>query len=86
MQGVRKTQIALTAAFVLLIFGVFRPLLNRLSEEGERLERFQKRLPESLEQMERAIPELTQRDKPVKLVEQDPGRAAQIIKMWLREA
>ncbi len=76
----------LMAAVVLLIFGVFRPLLNRLSEEGERLERFQKRLPESLEQMERAIPELTQRDKLVKLVEQDPGRAAQIIKMWLREA
>lgn len=70
----------------LLIFAVLRPLLKRLSEEGERLEAFQRQLPESLEGIEKAIPEMTEKDKLVKLVKQDPGRAAHIIKMWLREA
>ncbi len=71
---------------LLLIFAVLRPLLKRLSEEGERLEEFQRQLPGSLEQIEKAIPEMTQKDKLMRLVEQDPGRAASIIKMWLREA
>jgi flagellar M-ring protein FliF len=70
----------------LLIFAVLRPLLKRLSEEGERLEAFQRRLPGSLEQIEKAIPEMTDKDKLMKLVQQDPSRAANIIKMWLREA
>ncbi len=76
----------LVVGVLLLIFAVLRPLLKRLSEEGERLEEFQRKLPESLEQMEKVIPELTERDKLMRLVEQDPGRAAGIIKMWLREA
>ena len=71
---------------LLLIFAVLRPLLTRLSEEGRQLEAFQKKLPDSLEQIEKAIPEMTERDKLVRLVQQDPGRAANIIKMWLREA
>lgn len=70
----------------LLIFAVLRPLLKRLSEEGERLEEFQRKLPGSLEHLEKAIPETTEKDKLMRLVEQDPGRAASIIKMWLREA
>jgi flagellar M-ring protein FliF len=76
----------LIVGVLLLIFAVLRPLLKRLSEEGERLEEFQRQLPGSLEQMEKAIPEMTEKDKLVRLVEQDPGRAASIIKMWLREA
>ena len=71
---------------LLLIFAVLRPLLKRLSEEGRQLEAFQQKLPDSLEQIEKAIPEMTERDKLVRLVQQDPGRAANIIKMWLREA
>jgi len=76
----------LVVGVLLLIFAVLRPLLKRLSEEGERLEEFQRQLPESLEQIEKAIPQMTERDKLMRLVEQDPGRAASIIKMWLREA
>jgi flagellar M-ring protein FliF len=76
----------LIVGVLLLIFAVLRPLLKNLSEEGERLEAFQRRLPESLEGIEKAIPEMTQKDKLVRLVQQDPGRAAHIIKMWLREA
>jgi flagellar M-ring protein FliF len=71
---------------LLLIFAVLRPLLKRLSEEGERLEEFQRQLPGSLEQIEKAIPEMTEKDRLMRLVEKDPGRAASIIKMWLREA
>ena len=74
------------AGVLLLVFAVLRPLLRRLSEEGERLEEFQRQLPGSLEQIEKAIPQMTERDKLMRLVEQDPGRAASIIKMWLREA
>jgi flagellar M-ring protein FliF len=76
----------LIVGVLLLIFAVLRPLLKRLSEEGERLEEFQRQLPQSLEQIEKVIPEMTERDKLMRLVEQDPGRAASIIKMWLREA
>jgi len=76
----------LIVGVLLLIFAVLRPLLKNLSEEGERLEAFQRRLPESLEGIEKAIPEMTEKDKLVRLVQQDPGRAAHIIKMWLREA
>ena len=71
---------------LLLIFAVLRPLLGRLSEEGERLDAFQRQLPGSLEQIEKVLPEMTEKDKLMKLVQQDPGRAAHIIKMWLREA
>ena len=49
----------LIVGVLLLIFAVLRPLLKRLSEEGERLEEFQRKLPESLEQIEKAIPEMT---------------------------
>ncbi len=76
----------LVVGVLLLIFAVLRPLLKRLSEEGERLDEFQRKLPQSLEQMEKVIPEMTERDKLMRLVEQDPGRAAGIIKMWLKEA
>jgi flagellar M-ring protein FliF len=76
----------LIVGVLLLIFAVLRPLLKRLSEEGERLKEFQRQLPGSLEQIEKALPEMTEKDRLMRLVEQDPGRAASIIKMWLREA
>jgi len=75
----------LLVGLLLLIFVVFKPLMNNLAEEGKRLEVFQQALPESLERMENSLPEQTERERLQTLVREDPARAAQVIKMWLRE-
>ncbi len=77
---------ALVFGVLLLVFAVFRPLLNNLAEDGKRMAEFQKQIPESLEKMDKSLPEETERDRLIALVREDPAKAAQVIKMWLREA
>lgn len=76
---------ALLLGALLLVFVVLRPMLRSLSEDGKRLEEFQRQLPESLEKAERAAPQLTGREQLIDLVKDDPARAAQVIRLWLRE-
>ncbi len=71
---------------LVLVFAVFRPLLNNLAEDGKKMAEFQKQLPESLEKIDKSLPEDNERDKLIALVREDPAKAAQVIKMWLREA
>jgi len=75
----------LLIGLLLLIFTVFKPLMNNLAEEGKRMEVFQQSLPESLEKMENSLPEQSEKERLQTLVREDPARAAQVIKMWLRE-
>ena len=72
-------------AVLILVFAVFRPLLARLAEEGKGLAALQQQLPKSLEQFEKRLPERARREELVEMVKKDPGKAAQIIRLWLRE-
>jgi flagellar M-ring protein FliF len=71
---------------LILIFTVLRPLLRNLSEQGTQIAELQRQLPDSLEKIESRIPDRTERDRLVEMVQQDPLKAAQVIRMWMREA
>jgi flagellar M-ring protein FliF len=70
---------------LILVFAVFRPLLARLAEEGKGLAEFQQQLPKNFEQLEKRLPERAGREELLEMVKKDPGKAAQIIRLWLRE-
>jgi len=76
----------LLASVLLLIFGVARPLMNNISAQGKQMADFQKQLPERLNTMDNALPgEEMGKDKLLEMVKQDPSKAAQVMRMWLRE-
>ncbi len=76
----------LFAALLLLVFTVFKPLLNSISEQGKQLTAIQRELPERLDQVEVQLPEKrTERDNMMEMIESDPMRAAQVMRMWLKE-
>jgi len=69
---------------LLLVFAVLRPLLGRLAEEGKQMAELQQQLPRSLEQFGKNLPEGKSREQLIEMVKQDPSRAAQIVRVWLR--
>lgn len=76
----------LTVLAFLLIFTVLRPLLRNLSEQGTQIAELQRQLPHSLERVEGRLPNRTERERLLALVQQDPVKAAQVIRMWMKEA
>ncbi len=71
---------------LLLVFAVLRPLLRGLSEQGTQIAELRRQLPQSLEKIEKRLPDSRERERLVEMVQQDPVKAAQVIRMWMREA
>ncbi|MEW6439848.1 MAG: flagellar basal-body MS-ring/collar protein FliF [bacterium] len=70
---------------LVLVLAVLRPLLKRLAEDGQRMSELQRQLPQGLEQLEKALPAKEDRERMLEMVRKDPARAAQIVRLWLRE-
>jgi flagellar M-ring protein FliF len=71
---------------LILVFAVLRPLLRSLSEQGTQIAELRRQLPQSLEKIEKRLPDTRERERLVEMVQQDPVKAAQVIRMWMREA
>jgi len=71
----------------LLIFAGLRPMLRVLAEAGAKAQREpREEFPQALAEAEHALPESkSDRQRLVERVREDPAKAAQVVRMWLRE-
>lgn len=77
----------LVIGVALLVFAGLKPMLRVLAEAGARAQGEQaQEFPRALSEAERALPsEKSERQRLVERVREDPAKAAQVVKMWLRE-
>jgi len=77
--------LGLALGALVLVLLVLRPLLRNLGQDGRRWERFQQQVTERLGEPAAALPEESGKDKLLRVIREDPSRAAQVMRLWLRE-
>jgi len=77
----------LLVGVALLVFTGLRPMLRVLAEAGAKVQTEPREaFPQALSEAERTLPEgNSDRQRLVERVREDPAKAAQVVKMWLRE-
>jgi flagellar biosynthesis/type III secretory pathway M-ring protein FliF/YscJ len=76
---------AILLGISILVIVVLRPLLKNLEEGGKRIEEIQRSLPQAVEGMTKKLGDKATTEQFVDLVRQDSKKAAQIVRMWLKE-